>query len=1756
VGEEELEQNEKSEEDNSSANADATAVVTAQFSGLAATRAGATADAATSAAAPAIPPRPPPSTEAQTPAITAWANLLPQHQCQHARPGAPQAVPGHHSYCHVIFPDRPAPSEVARFYDAGARSIIEPMADDAVLLNGVILPRGHVSWLHSGDEVVFLGYDTQFEYVYELVSVPKKAGEQTTRYAPQENSEQLHGSPDGLSIGGSVVREKIVTFGAATVLGPCEDNKSGGVVTMGTKPHETEVTVNSAPAKVAGGVGAQRRQFEEGDPIIMAAALLKDGVPGLGREQARMVLVSDDNNCSKRKNGTTSGSVVHGASHTDAGRHLSVFYTASTDGSASNTPPDKVNQVSRHGASKDNLDTTTFPVGITGIGSSIEGNVEAHNIGLEAIRDKDGASENRFARRDEVAYLAAMNEADAYLDANYIRSQAINVSFDSFPYCYLSNDMKEFVVSWAYGHLKHRGLTTSMQHAISPPKLLLEGPNGTELYLERFVYALAHHFGADLLVFDIVTLSNLADKLENDDLEFEDSTYVPSWSNESIKPASDAKLQSTGTRRGTGSPQQMLSLHHSGRKCADGQTCSSLGGVEPREGSGDVCVPTQKHGKDPKKPDSPKADGNLPDLNEVAGVGPGGVTNLHGLERNAIAEMDCDGVQRVNSKPCIDMLDGFDGVQSPPKPPTRRRLCSKDQLEDSISNREAVEGGADVSDEEGTIEHQGVHRGDLETEDPDAGVSQVAVSAKTQMTHPAAAQSKLPFDQSATAGDAQFITGLTSMEREGDEIKDLSAIAANTVSSETTKLHAGLPGVSEARVWRCGDRVVFVGRHDLAKLNRTLQGDRDRNNCLSFTSSCGRFAIQAKPSAVHLKSSGESGTSARSKYASASDEIAGDVTRTNRVPVLGDQNALAEPSVDCIGGIGAHAPDSSRSNVFQLMEERPQTGPSKSRGEVKPAWMALAQFPRLITHGTTANSTLTTARNPAPQTQGTEQAVQHSGPRIGDTGRILMIFDNSARIGVCFDVNISGGCGLGNMCEPTRGYYCETQDMALEGDVSIGLRSLPNIFQTVMSRMVERMRCTKGQESSPSHSVLVYSPDVERSIRGCLNEETPSGTFWDVCAALNLGDDNLFRTELPIVLVGTTVPSDIRSQDRPFRGLLIGSSSAGKPQHNMFRESGQGSGIPAVVPSSSLTPTLLQHFVGYQRGGASNPCGVGHPNAQRPPMTIESVFNIRIMVETPQPDASLYAKWTEQMAADMSAMRIKRNQAAFERGLNDLNLSCDDVQNATRHLATHLLSDATVKSILKLAVSLELMARNKDGDVTIDGRRQAAPKGHNVVVGTEKTDMDLCDTQASSARSVPTTKPPYLVLSSGAICKAAAFAIKVDQSGDVAGSNNNFAVGIRAAAAPPPPAAPPPAAPPPAPPPQEPEPAPAPPAPVVAHAGQKEITVDNEFEHTLLGQVVFASEIGVKFEDIGGLDSVKAALQEVVILPLRRPGLFRKGNLSRPTKGVLLFGPPGTGKTMMAKAVATEAGAQFINLTMSSIASKWLGDGENYVRGLFSVARKLAPVVIFVDEADALLGQRKEYAHEHDAVRKVKNEFMLQWDGLLSKATERVLVLGSSNRPFDLDEAVLRRFQRRLLVDLPDAASRGRILRVLTAQEDLGADVDLGRLAASLEGYSGSDLRNLCAEAAMAPIREIMLREELPLLPRPRKERVGAEQEEQEEQEEEEVRPLCMADFEAARATTSASVSEGAASVVALREWNETCGESGSRKKAVLPYFT
>ncbi|KAK1832712.1 hypothetical protein QBC39DRAFT_404056 [Podospora conica] len=319
------------------------------------------------------------------------------------------------------------------------------------------------------------------------------------------------------------------------------------------------------------------------------------------------------------------------------------------------------------------------------------------------------------------------------------------------------------------------------------------------------------------------------------------------------------------------------------------------------------------------------------------------------------------------------------------------------------------------------------------------------------------------------------------------------------------------------------------------------------------------------------------------------------------------------------------------------------------------------------------------------------------------------------------------------------------------------------------------------------------------------------------------------------------------------------------------------------------------------------------------------------------------------------------------------------------------------------------------------------------------------------------------------------------------------------------------------------------------HAPGSNISQQNldQHEKKLLSGLINAADIHTTFSDIIVPPETKESLIGLTTLSLTRPDAFSYGVLkTERIPGCLLYGPPGTGKTLLAKAVAKESGASMLEISAASINDMWLGQSEKNVRALFSLARKLAPCVIFLDEADALLGAR-HHAGPRGGHRETITQFLREWDGL---SDMRAFIMVATNRPFDLDEAVLRRLPRKILVDLPLAPERERILGVMLREERLAGDVDVVRLARETELYSGSDLKNLCVAAAMEAVRE-EVRE---------KERVEGEGGVYAFPEK---RVLVGKHFEKGMKEIGASISEDMESLKAIRKFDSQYGDGGRKKK-------
>jgi len=243
----------------------------------------------------------------------------------------------------------------------------------------------------------------------------------------------------------------------------------------------------------------------------------------------------------------------------------------------------------------------------------------------------------------------------------------------------------------------------------------------------------------------------------------------------------------------------------------------------------------------------------------------------------------------------------------------------------------------------------------------------------------------------------------------------------------------------------------------------------------------------------------------------------------------------------------------------------------------------------------------------------------------------------------------------------------------------------------------------------------------------------------------------------------------------------------------------------------------------------------------------------------------------------------------------------------------------------------------------------------------------------------------------------------------------------------------------------------------------------SEYETSIAALLVDPLALPVSWDDIGGLESTIAEIKESVILPFRRRSLFTGSSLLSAPKGVLLYGPPGCGKTMIAKSTAKEAGCRFINLEVSSLTDKWYGESQKLVNAVFSLAAKIQPCIIFIDEIDSFLRARD--SHDHEATAMMKAQFMSLWDGLMSDESTDIVIMAATNRPKDIDKAILRRLPCRFHVGLPDVAQRISIFEIILAQEILCDDVEVVDLATYTEGYTGSDIKELCRLAALQCLR-------------------------------------------------------------------------------------
>uniref|UniRef100_A0A8C4EA14 vesicle-fusing ATPase n=1 Tax=Dicentrarchus labrax TaxID=13489 RepID=A0A8C4EA14_DICLA len=251
--------------------------------------------------------------------------------------------------------------------------------------------------------------------------------------------------------------------------------------------------------------------------------------------------------------------------------------------------------------------------------------------------------------------------------------------------------------------------------------------------------------------------------------------------------------------------------------------------------------------------------------------------------------------------------------------------------------------------------------------------------------------------------------------------------------------------------------------------------------------------------------------------------------------------------------------------------------------------------------------------------------------------------------------------------------------------------------------------------------------------------------------------------------------------------------------------------------------------------------------------------------------------------------------------------------------------------------------------------------------------------------------------------------------------------------------------------------------------GDGEDAEKKKFQNQLSGAIVMEKP-NIKWNDVAGLEGAKEALKEAVILPIKFPHLFT--GKRTPWRGILLFGPPGTGKSYLAKAVATEANnSTFFSISSSDLVSKWLGESEKLVKNLFSLAREHKPSIIFIDEIDSLCGSRSE--NESEAARRIKTEFLVQMQGV-GNDNDGILVLGATNIPWTLDSAIRRRFEKRIYIPLPEEHARSFMFKLhLGSTPNNLTEADFITLGKKTEGYSGADISVIVRDALMQPVRKV-----------------------------------------------------------------------------------
>ncbi len=251
---------------------------------------------------------------------------------------------------------------------------------------------------------------------------------------------------------------------------------------------------------------------------------------------------------------------------------------------------------------------------------------------------------------------------------------------------------------------------------------------------------------------------------------------------------------------------------------------------------------------------------------------------------------------------------------------------------------------------------------------------------------------------------------------------------------------------------------------------------------------------------------------------------------------------------------------------------------------------------------------------------------------------------------------------------------------------------------------------------------------------------------------------------------------------------------------------------------------------------------------------------------------------------------------------------------------------------------------------------------------------------------------------------------------------------------------------------------------------EQDLDDDEKRLQEMISDTIISERPNIKMTEVAGLDDAKQAINDAILTPLKHPELF-KGKARQPWRGILFYGPAGCGKTLIAKAVASEVNATFFNVSAANIVSKWLGESERLVMHLFQIARKNQPAIVFIDELDSIGVSRS--GDDVGGERRMKTQLLTELQGLASNHDDRVTVIGATNLPWEIDFALKSRFEKRIHVPLPNTEARAAILEIHMEDIEISPTIDFVEMADLTEGYSGRDISIVCREAAMEPIRDL-----------------------------------------------------------------------------------